>query len=172
MRRLPLILLITITAFLTACGEGAESNPQPATVDAVWMLDNQPANAQSVSEAKATAKQGDHIVVRARIGGRREPITDGSPVFTVMDLSIPHCGQNPDDLCPTPWDYCCETPDTIKANAATVQVVDEQGTPVNTSMAAAGLEALDEVVLVGTVGPRASQDVLTILATGVYRVGP
>ncbi|MFP3422727.1 hypothetical protein R0K19_25495, partial [Bacillus sp. SIMBA_161] len=73
------------------------------------------------------AEPGEPITLRARIGGRATPISDDSGVFTVMDLSVPHCGQLADDGCPTPWDYCCEDPDTIKANAATVQIVDTAG---------------------------------------------
>lgn len=172
MRHLSMTCLIALSTLLTACGsEGNEPQSQANASTAPWLLESEPADAQSVSQVKATAKEGDHVVVRARIGGRAEPITEGSPVFTIMDLSIAHCGENPGDGCPTPWDYCCETPETIKTNAATVQVVDAEGQPVKTSLSAAGLQALDEVILVGSVGPRASEEVLTIAATGVYRSG-
>ncbi|MFW5681973.1 MAG: hypothetical protein ACOC1G_03120, partial [Phycisphaeraceae bacterium] len=76
------------------------------------------------------------------------------------------------DGCPAPWDYCCEAPETIRANAATVQLLDEDGNASDISATAAGLVPLDEVVIVGTVGPRPAADVLTVQASGVYRVQP
>jgi len=167
MRFVSLTCLIAVTFILAACGRDS-AQPQAQGRSAPWMLETPPADARSVSELKAGAREGDHIVVRARIGGRPQPLSDNTPVFTIMDLAIPHCGENPEDGCPTPWDYCCETPETIKAHAATVQIVDARGQSVTTNLRDAGLEALDEVVLVGTVGPRPTPEVLTIRASGVY----
>lgn len=162
--------MLTTALGLTGCSEDAATSTdasRPAEV--AWVLTSAPAGAQSVTEAKASAKEGDSIVVHARIGGRKEPFTVGSPVFTVMDLAIPSCADNPGDNCPVPWDYCCETPETISANAATVQIVDANGQPVPDDPTAHGLAPLDEVMIVGTVGPRPNDVVLTIRATGIYR---
>lgn len=145
--------------------------PHNTPAGAAWLLAVEPPDAKSVVETKAAANEGDRVVVRARIGGRRDPLTAGSPVFTVMDLAVPHCGENPEDKCASPWDYCCETPDTKKANAATVQIVGSDGKPIPGDAASGGLRPLDEVVLVGTIGPRPTPDVLTVIATGVFRVG-
>jgi hypothetical protein len=177
-----LLAPIAVVALLASCersttpAQPSGSEPTAATPDvgpagAAWVLAAEPADVKSVVEVKAAAAEGDRVVVRGRIGGRRDPLTAGSPVFTVMDLSVPHCGENPEDKCATPWDYCCETPDTKKANAATVQIVGTDGQPISGDAASGGLKPLDEVVLVGTVGPRPTPDVLTILASGVYRVG-
>jgi len=154
------------------CGQsGTAENEGSSAGPAAWLIDSEPADALAVAQAKSQLQAGDEVVVRGRIGGRANPMSDDSPVFTVMDLSVPHCGQmGDDDHCPTPWDYCCESRDSIKANAATVQVIDARGSPVGDKLAAAGLSNLDEVVLVGTVGPRPNEDVLMIKATGVYRV--
>ena len=170
MHRLASVALALLTLFATACDQPAsttrvENTPPPAHA---WLLSGEPAGALGVVDAKASAKEGDTVVVRARIGGRMEPITAQSPVFVVMDLGLPYCGETHEDACPTPWDYCCDTPETIKANAATVQIVSDGPQP---DPIAAGLSPLDEVILVGTVGPRPTEDVLTIRATGVYRVG-
>ena len=185
MNRYLLISLLAVSLSLGACGK-SESTPgtsgqtsgaatstptSPAAAKPVWVLAAEPSDAAAVADAKASSEEGDEVVIRARIGGRMEPISDDSPIFTVMDLSVPHCGQMAEDHCPTPWDYCCEPTDSIKANAATVQLVDAQSKPIATSPTTQGFAALDEVVIVGTVGPRPSPDVFTIKATGVYRVG-
>jgi hypothetical protein len=159
---------------LTLAGcRGNDAQEQSAAPEVVetYLLTAEPADAVSVTAAKAVAAAGDEVVIRARIGGRKAPISEESGVFTVMDLEIPHCGQNKGDACPTPWDYCCETSETIKAHSATVQLIGADGTPIAHSPAEDGFEPLDEVVLVGTVGPRPTEDVLTVRATGVYRVG-
>jgi hypothetical protein len=160
---------------LTGCSnddETAQNQSAAAPAQDAWLLDSPPEGAVSVMEAKATAQAGDAIVVRARIGGRKEPLSEQSSVFTVMDLEVPHCAQIKGDACPTPWDYCCEAPESIKANSATVQVVGADGEPLAGSTIADDLRPLDEIVLVGTVGPRPAEDVLTVRATGVYRVPP
>mgnify|MGYP006268556973 CR=1 FL=1 len=168
-----LLPLLAFALLLPACGDsGPASNTQelqtPAASD--WLLDAEPSNAVDVKQAKASAEPGDPIVLRARIGGRAEPIADDGAVFTVMDLSVPHCGMIEGDSCPTPWDYCCEPPEMIRANAATVRLVDRDGQPLDVRPTAAGLAPLDEVVLVGTVGPRPTPDVLVLQTTGVHRV--
>jgi hypothetical protein len=68
-----------------------------------------------------------------------------------------------------PWDYCCETPETITANSATIIVLDQDGNPTGSDLIAAGLEPLDEVIIVGTVDARPNQSVLTVRATGVHK---
>ncbi len=144
----------------------SESHSPSKQSEVAWVLTDAPAGDVSVTEAKANAEEGDQIVLRGRIGGRHAPMSMDSPVFTVVDLSLPYCGQLSEDQCGTHWDYCCETPTTIASNSATIQVVGEA-----VDLAGAGLKPLDEVVLIGTVGPRPDEQVLTIRATGVYPVG-
>ncbi len=154
------------------CGEGGgETQASGEPTSPAWVLTSAPESAMGIAEAKANAEEGDRIVLRGRIGGRKQPIAADSPVFTVMDLGVPHCGELHGDRCATPWDYCCETPDAITANAATVQIVDADGMPVGSSPSAFGFAPLDEVVVVGTVAPRPQRDVLTVRATGVFRAG-
>lgn len=171
MNRLALLLILPIAALtLAACGGGESNSSSNAQSDgANFLLASAPENAQSVTEAKSAVEEGDTVVVRGRIGGRMAPISGDSPVFLIVDLAVPHCGELKGDTCPTPWDYCCESPESLRANSATVQLVDESGAPLDVDPLVAGLRALDEVVVVGTVGPRPTEDVLTIRATGVHR---
>jgi hypothetical protein len=130
-----------------------------------------PEGAVDVAAAKQTAKEGDSVVVRGRIGGRVEPISKDSAVFVIVDPVLLSCDQIEGDTCSTPWDYCCETPESMAANNATVQIVDASGAPIAIDVQTVGLKPLDTIVIVGTVGPRPSPQVLTIKATGVHRVG-
>jgi hypothetical protein len=175
-----LALLTTAALALGACGEGGSASDDAgprsappatqATQGASWVLASMPENPRDVADAKADAAEGQTIVVRGRIGGRAEPITADSPVFTIMDPAVPHCGEKDDDHCPIPWDYCCETPESIRANSATVLLVDAEGSPLAIDPTTE-LEPLDEVLVVGTVAPRPHADVLTIRATGVHNLG-
>jgi hypothetical protein len=165
-------LLITATTGLLIAIAGCDKTTSEQASKAAdqaqpnnWLITNAPEGAVSITDAKATAKEGDTVVIRGRIGGRHTPINNASPVFTIVDLALPHCNQEEEDMCSTPWDYCCETSNTITENSATVQIVGNG----NIDPVAAGFEPLDEVILIGTVGPRPSDEVYTIQATGVFR---
>lgn len=159
-----LIALASLPLIAVGCGEGGDRSANAPAETPSWVLTSAPSDASSVAEVRATAAEGDRVILRARIGGRKVPIEATSPVFVVMDLAVPHCGEIPGDGCGTPWDYCCETPESIAANAATIRVEGD------TSPAAHGFAALDEVIVVGVVGPRPNDTVLSVDATGIYRV--
>ncbi len=163
--------LVVSTALLASCGKDeSTTTAKTDTTQSTWLLAQAPADAMSVTEIKADAKEGDTVVIRGRIGGRAEPMSADSPVFTIIDLALPYCGQHHPENCPRPWDYCCEPSDTITANAATIQIVGDESGNVALMPTAAGLKPLDEIIVIGTVGPRPSSDVLTVRATGVHRV--
>lgn len=168
-------ILALALALPVACAERADDGAPPprgaADSRPAWLLAAEPSAAAPVADAKAAAAEGDEVVVRGRIGGRRDPMSADSAAFVIIDPALPSCADNPDDGCPFPWDYCCETPETIAANNATVQVVDADGRPIETDLRSFGFEPLDEVVVVGVVAPRPEQRVLTIRATGLYKVG-
>lgn len=143
---------------------------QASAAPASWVLTTQPASAIAITNAKTDAKEGDTVTLRGIIGGAMEPISDESSVFRVIDTGLENACVAEDDHCATPWDYCCAMPEDIKANSATVVIVDESGQTIDQSPSTQGFEPLDEVIVVGTVGPRPSPDVLTVRATGIYKV--
>ncbi|MEZ6233713.1 MAG: hypothetical protein R3B68_05950 [Phycisphaerales bacterium] len=169
---------------LTACGPSTPANSNAgntngasdqstnqAAASPAWILAAMPEDARPVGAVKASAVEGDTVAIRGRIGGRLEPISAESAVFTIVDPAIVSCDEMGEDHCPTPWDYCCEPRESLNANNATIQLVDGAGRVMaDTNPIAAGLDPLDEIVVVGTVGPRDNPTVLTILATGVYVV--
>ncbi len=181
----PLLATALAAAFLNACDQA--NTPPPNTNNSTnntsnasgsntttptWILAAAPADAVPVATLKASATEGQHVVIRGRIGGRADPISADSPVLIIMDPALASCADIEGDTCATPWDYCCETPASIAANNATIQVVDAAGEPITGSLAAAGLEPLAEIIVVGVVAARPDPSVLTIRATGIHRVTP
>jgi len=159
---------------LTGCGENGSAGGEDAAGaiekdGATWVLADAPEGAVSIVEAKGSAAEGDRVVLRGIIGGEAEPMSDGSVVFRVVDTGLDNRCTEEDDHSAKPWDYCCAASEDLVANSATVQVVDASGAPVAESASNFGFSPLDEVVVVGTVGPRPDDRVLTIRATGVYR---
>jgi hypothetical protein len=170
-----LIVSLTLLATIAAGGCGKSSPPAkqttaaPSTPTITWLLADAPANAVPVAEAKKTAKAGEEIAVRGRIGGRKDPMNHDAAVFVMMDPSVPSC-KDKDTACKRPWDYCCETPEDITANSATVQLVGDTASTLAIDLAEHGFAPLDEVVVVGTVAPRPTDAVLVIQATKIHRV--
>lgn len=153
----------------TSSNGETSSSTQDQVTQTSWLLDEAPSEYREVAEAKQSVGEGDQVVLRGRIGGRVEPLSADSPAFIIMDAAIPSCADNEGDNCRMPWDYCCETPETIAANSATIIVLDENGNPTDEDLVAAGLEPLDEVIVVGTVQARPNGNVLTVHATGVHK---
>jgi hypothetical protein len=170
MHRIACLAVLTMLVPLTACKDSAPPAGS-GTASPVWLLTQAPADARTVGEIKPSAVEGDTVVLRGRIGGRKDPITPGMAVFIVIDPGVPSCDQIPGDNCSTPWDYCCEPRESLNANSATIQLVDEAGNPIAVDLAGLGLRPLDEVVVIGTIGPRPSGQILIVRATGMYRVG-
>jgi len=170
--------LIVAALLLTACEESAPNPTTPKTTTTAttattqaeapsgWKLETMPEGALEVIEAKAGAKEGDPITVVGRIGGRSEPISAESGLFIIMDPALPACSDNPEDRCAKPWDYCCETQETITANAATIQLRDAEGNPI--VLEDGELQPLSRVTVVGTVAARPNKETLVVLASGVY----
>ena len=129
-------------------------------------------DAVSVLDAKASAKQGESVLVRGRIGGSGSPFVDGRAMFTIVDASVLACSDTPGDGCKTPWDYCCEQPAGIAKHAATVRVNGEDGSTIRASLKGqGGLRELSTVVVRGTVS-QADGAVLVIDAEAISVEAP
>ena len=93
-----------------------------------------------------TAKDGDAVVIRGKVGGGEEPMAKNRAMMTILDPSVQTCDTMPGDTCKTPWDACCESTEKIAANSATVQVVDANGKPLAATLEnVAGLKPLSKV---------------------------
>ncbi len=160
---------------LAACDNSAPTtdttDPSAGTGQPTWVLAAAPADAISITDAKANAAEGDTIVLRGIIGGEVKPMSADSPVLRVVDSGLFNRCTAEADHCSTPWDYCCADPADLVANSATIQIVDADGNAISGGPSVGGLEPLDEIVVVGTVAPRPSSDVLIVKANGVHRIG-
>ena len=134
------------------------------------ILASEPDGAQSVSNLRASAGDGETVVVRGVVGGREDPIAENRAILTLLDESVETCDRmETDDGCKTPWDACCTPQETIAANLATVQVVDGKGSPLRTSLRGVDrLAPLARVIVVGKYRPSPDGQAAVIDATGIY----
>lgn len=169
---------LLVSSYFNLQQPSATKQPNPTTkaegpiLPPNFFLEKEPESAKSVEDVKASAKAGEKVTVRGRIGGSVSPFVEGRAVFTLMGSGLKACSDNPEDMCKVPWDYCCETPEAIARHSATVQVVDAAGNPLRTGLKGAhGLKELSEVIVQGTV-KEAKDKVLIINAKGLYIVPP
>lgn len=168
MRTVLLMSVCVVSVLAGACGRGpgaGANTPAPS-----WLIAEAPEGAVGVAAVKAEATEGQSIIVRGRIGGRKDPISTEAAVFIIMDESVPSCAEIPGDTCPTPWDYCCEPSENLTANSATVQIVDEHGHALRLDVRRHGLAPQDRVIVIGTVASRPTQETLVIRAQQVHKI--
>jgi hypothetical protein len=86
-------------------------------------------------------------------------------VFTIVDPALKSCSDLEGDGCKTPWDYCCEPPENLKAHTATVEVVGADGKPLQFNVkGASGLEPLATIAVTGKVIEKNDQGVFLVRA--------
>lgn len=170
------LLAVALTA---GCGEkkqGATSTapsgagaPALALETVVVQEENVP-DAVPVGTAKPAVKQGDTVTVLGRIGGSVNPFNRNRAVFTIVDPKIPTCGEGHDpDHCSTPWDYCCEPPESLRANVATIEIAGPDGKPLTFSVQGMrGLEPMATITVTGTVVEHNDQGVFLVRAEKIH----
>jgi hypothetical protein len=143
-----------------------------AALPADLFLASAPAGAKDLDAVRQSAKDGDEVVVKAKVGGREDVFSRDRAVMTVADLNIKSCDQMPGDDCKTPWDYCCLDGDTLVNHIASVQVVGADNKPLyGTLQDAGGLKPLKEVVIVGKLQKSADGKAVTINANRIFVKG-
>ncbi|MCU0872001.1 MAG: hypothetical protein MUE50_06615 [Pirellulaceae bacterium] len=162
--------ILVVSVCLAGCGRAAPvaESPPTAKIDAAaYVLAAEPAGAQTVIPVRESAQDQDEVAVVGRIGGSANPWVDGRASFSIVDPALEACSDRPDDHCPQPWDYCCETDRLAKAKAL-VKVVDGQGRLLAAD--ARELFALKELQTVVVQGKAQRDDAgnLTVLASGIY----
>ena len=146
-----------------------ESGPAEA-LPANLILDKSPDGAQDVIALQKSAKAGDTVTLRGRVGGNEKPLADNRAIVTVVDPTVTTCERMPGDACKTPWDACCD-PDAA-AKSATIQVVGPDGRPLKAALTGVGgIAPLKELIVTGTVRTPHDSGALVVDATGIYVKG-
>ena len=151
------------------CGSRGDSEPLPvSTIDGTpYLLTEEPADAQEIIAARASAQDRQTVAVVGRIGGSADPWVKGRAAFSIVDLSLTSCSDMEDHQCKVPWDYCCET-DELAAATALVKVVDAEGKLLHAdARQLLKLSELQTVVVRGT-AQRDDAGNLTLLASGIF----
>ena len=151
----------------SASGGGTPAAKTAGLPDGLF-LTAQPAAPKTVEEVRSSAKVGDQVTIRGRVGGSVAPFVDGRAVFTIVGPGLKACSDTADDKCATPWDYCCDPADVIAKHSATIQVVDVQGAPVRTNLRGAnGIKELSDLIVTGKVVQMTDKSLL-INASGIH----
>lgn len=128
-----------------------------------------PDGARSIAEVKADTEASGRVVVKGRIGGRKNLFVDGAAIFLLADTSMKSCKDRDKDKCATPWDYCCEPPDSLNAKVATVQIVGDDGRPLRVDIQGRdGLEPLATIVVSGEIVRQSGSGALVINAEHIH----
>jgi hypothetical protein len=172
--QLSIIACAAIATFSISCGskeksEAAQPGATSGELEAVISA-TAPENALSVVEARSSAKPGEPIVLRGKVGGKMKPISDAAAILVLADeKAIASCDQNPDDQCENPWDYCCEEASKIAASTATIQVKGADGKLLRSTLRGLGdLKELSHLVISGTVDAASTAEVLIVNADKIH----
>ena len=169
---------ITLTSMLILAGvfagcDGSAIKPT-STGGAVipashFIVGDKPANAPMLTEVKAESKVGDKVMFEARVGGRSEVFVKDVAIFMAADPRLVSCDQRPGDHCSVPWDYCCEDSTLMKAGTATIQIMNDVGTPYAVSAEnQGGIKPLKTVVIQGVVSAKDENGVFVVDANNIW----
>ena len=168
------MLALCLGLLIAGCDQGTTGQSDAAKHTRIslpdgLMLDRAPTGVTAISQLKESAKEGDEVVLRAVVGGRVKPIVDNRAVMTVVDASTFNQCTNDDDMCESPWDYCCASAEQLKPHLATVQVVDDHGRPLGIDLKSTSrIKPLSVLVVKGNIAPRSDASTLIVNVTGLF----
>ena len=173
MKKIPLLLsCLSAIAFISCGKETPQENSSTETENSLQalILQQAPEGAMEVAHIRKTAKEGDSVTIKGKIMGSREPFVDGHAIMLIGDPNkITTCDLNHDDACPTPWDVCCDDPDTIKNSIVSIQAIGDDGNLVKEGFRGlAGIKELTHIVVTGTVANGSTANNMQINASGIY----
>lgn len=166
-------VLAALPAALAGCDGGSSPASRAANEVVIpaarFTTGEKPANAPMLRDVKSMSNVGDKVLFEARVGGRAQPFVDGVAIFMAADPRLISCDQRPGDHCKVPWDYCCENFELMKAGTATVQIIDEVGTPYAVSAESqGGIEPLKTVVVQGVVSEKGEDGLFVVDASNIW----
>ena len=169
-------VVVILTSLLLAVGCTQESSttttstnttPEASIDGSRFLLNEEPAEAATVIEAREDSEDGQDIVLVGRIGGSVNPWVEGRAAFSIVDPTLKACSDIPGDECKKPWDYCCET-HKLPASTAFVKFVGDDRRPLYAdARELLNLKELQTVVVRGK-SKRDEAGNLTVLAEGLF----
>ena len=170
-----IVLLSSLLTFVSGCGQSEPPQPEsshtqtPPALPQELLVNQIPPGAQPIGKIKTTASEGDEVVMRVVIGGRKKPIVKDRAVMMVVDTSVyNHCLKEGDG-CPTKWDYCCASAEDLQRHSATVMITDDSGQPLKIDLEnSTDLKPLTTMVVQGKVGPRPDPLALVVSASNIF----
>lgn len=160
-----LYVSLTLLTILTACGgDNAKTPGAPPADTSALTLAADPGPAMSVVQAKEAGPKKDVV-----IEGRVYDLTKDWAIMKVMDVAMDYCGEiNKEEKCPTPWDFCCDTPEDRAANSMLVEAADDKGQTLEVP-AMPGMRLIDKVKITGDL-TKDEHGNFKFIAKGIYRV--
>ena len=162
-----LLLAVGCTQESSTTTTSTNTTPEASIDGSRFLLNEEPAEAATVIEAREDSEDGQDIVLVGRIGGSVNPWVEGRAAFSIVDPTLKACSDIPGDECKKPWDYCCET-HKLPTSTAFVKFVGDDGRPLYAdARELLNLKELQTVVVHGK-AKRDEAGNLTVLADGLF----
>ena len=162
-----LLLAVGCTQESSTTTTSTNSTPEASIDGSRFLLNEEPAEAATVIEAREESEDGQDVVLVGRIGGSVNPWVEGRAAFSIVDPTLKACSDIPGDECKKPWDYCCET-HKLPTSTAFVKFVGDDGRPLYAdARELLNLKELQTVVVHGK-AKRDEAGNLTVLADGLF----
>lgn len=169
-----LVLLSLLCLMSMSCRDSNDTQKQTSSDNALpdsLFLSEEPTGIQGISSLKDKAKEGDNVVIKAVVGGRKKVFVSSRAVITVIDASVENPCLKEDGHCAKPWDYCCSPSEQLLSNMASVHILGADNRPLVIDLnTVENFKPLTTLVIRGTVGPRTDKTSLVINATGIFVV--
>ncbi len=165
-------IMTALTLILASCGDSKETTSTETKKDLLpktLMTQVAPAEAKNVTVAREMVKANEPITVTGTIGGVKAPFVDSRASFIIADhTTMKACGTTC-TTCPTPWDFCCEPPETLQKSIVSVQVVDANGKVIKQGLKSySGLTENQVVTISGKFSKNSSKNLILINAEKIY----
>ena len=162
-----LLLAVGCTQESSTTTTSTNTTPEASIDGSRFLLNEEPAEAATVIEAREDSEDGQDVVLVGRIGGSVNPWVEGRAAFSIVDPTLKACSDIPGDECKKPWDYCCET-HKLPTSTAFVKFVGDDGRPLYAdARELLNLKELQTVVVHGK-AKRDEAGNLTVLADGLF----
>lgn len=184
MKNYSLLTLLALTgAILWSCKDSsdntsnstnaAESTAASTSPFDQYYQDLAAENAQHISTVFADPTPGKEVVIQGEIMGKTEPFIDSRAMVMLGDpTKITPCNRNGCE-CTTPWDNCCEDPQTLKKSVTTIQFLDNAGKVIKHGLKGyKGIKELSFLTVKGTIAEGSNTDNLLINAQAFHITDP